>query len=87
MTKVNENSEKATIVNGVVLTKKAISRLAVLQEHNNDQLDDSSRIIADAICFIANYLDDVDSTETTEANRLMNELAIIRKEFNDLAKP
>jgi hypothetical protein len=81
------NTEKAIIVDGVVLTKKAIERLIALQNHDNEMLDDCSRVMADAVCAIVKNIDDFDKDELPRINSLLQDIAIVRANFNDLAKP
>lgn len=88
MKKSDENkAENCTIVNGVVLTEKAIKQLKNFQEHNNEQLKEASRTIADAVCLIARHHDDISADDREAVDYLMFELTFIRDNFNDLAKP
>lgn len=74
-------------VDGVILTQKAINRLIILQEHNNEMLKDSVRCISDVICLVEMHRVDLVDDEVDEVNTLLNELSIIRRNFNELARP
>lgn len=74
-------------VGGAILTEKAIHQLKTLQEHNNEMLENNSRIIADAVCFMAKHYDDISAEERDAANYLMFELTFVRDNMNELAKP
>ena len=87
MAKQQNKTENCTIVNGVVLTDKAIGQLKDFQEHNNEQLKEASRVMADAVCLIARHHDDISADEREAVDYLMFELTFIRDNFNKLAKP
>jgi len=88
MTKVNEKTENATIVNGVVLTNDAIARLVELQAGDNDGIRSAREILSDAICMMALMMDNYNHEPTQDkAKRLMIDMSYIRDNFNDLRKP
>lgn len=87
-TKLNQKTENATIINGVVLTGQAINKLKVFQETDNSMIDDCQRIIADGICFLALLLDNYDHEPTQKkVVTTITELSYVRDHFNDLRKP
>jgi len=88
MKKSDENkTENCTIVNGVLLTDKAIEFLKEIQSHDNELLDDSCRIIADVICLVIKHSDDIYDSEKTKVASLLTELAMVRDNFSQLARP
>lgn len=60
-TKVKENHDKATIVNGVVLTEDAINQLRDFQEEENHVLKISIADIHETIKILAVNIDEIDS--------------------------
>lgn len=87
MKKPETNSENCTVVNGVILTDKAINRLKEFQEHDNEMLKDASRVLADAVCLIARHYDDISAEERGVVDYLMFELTFVRDNINELVKP
>ena len=87
MKKSDENkTENCTIVNGVVLTEKAIDTLKEFQENNNYWLKYLAEEISNTVCFLAKKMDDY-TTGKEEAIELMSILGQLRDEFKQLQKP
>ena len=80
-------TENCTVVNGVILTDKAITRLKEFQEHDNEVLKDASRVLADAVCLIARHHDDISAEEREDVDYLMFELTFVRENISELARP
>lgn len=88
MKKSDENkTENCTIINGVILTEKAINRLKDFQDHNNEMLENVSRVLADAVCLIARHYDDISADERAAVDYLMFELTFVRENINELVRP
>jgi len=85
MTKVNEKSENATIINGVVLTDRACKQLTVLQEGDNHLIKHCRESIADAICHMTTDISNVE--ELKQVGPIIQELSFIRGLLEDLRKP
>ena len=84
MAKINENTENATIANGVVLTASTSAVLLDMQDHDNEMLIFMNQTLADAICFLASNIEELDHEE---CHNRMRELAFIRNKINKLRKP
>jgi len=80
-------TENCTIVNGVMLTDKAIDRLQEMQAHNNESLENSLRIIKDAVFLLARHYDDFKGEELDKVNYLKFELTFVYDNFKELARP
>ena len=80
---VNTNIE----VCGAILTQKAIAQIASLQEHDNYMLKESSRVIADFICLVLQNRSSFVDAVLPKLDALLVDLAIIRDNNEDLAKP
>lgn len=87
MAKAETKTENATIINGVVLTENAIEFLKNFQSHDNELLEDASRVIADIICLIVKHFDDIYGSEKSKVTELLTDLSMIRDNFSQLAKP
>lgn len=87
MSKIDTKTENAIIVDGVVLTKKAVTQLIQFQENDNDFIKDTNRIIADAICEIIKFSDDYREDDRPRINALLQDLTIVRQNINELQKP
>ena len=85
MTKIKETNEKATIIDGVVLTEKALKELEFVQNNDNDMLDSHCNNIADAICFLAKESDTIVKKE--ETTDIMISLAYVRDFLQKIRKP
>jgi hypothetical protein len=87
-TKVNENSESAIIVQGVVLTDKAIEMIKSLQDDDNERIKDTENAICIAICNMIQLLDASDQASFRDKiNESVIALSYIREYFDDLQKP
>ncbi len=86
--KVQENHEKATIIDGVVLTDKCLHQLESLQENDNEGLRMCRETMADAISAIAILFDYFQRPEDQErSKRIITDLSYVRDYFLDLRKP
>jgi hypothetical protein len=87
-TKIEEKTGSAIIVEGVVLTKNAISALKTLQDNDNDMLKECRNNIGDAICYMVQILDVSEMPEFKEKiNRAVINLSYVREYIDDLEKP
>jgi hypothetical protein len=87
-TKVNEKSESAIIVQGVVLTDRAIEMLKGLQNDDNDLIKDTRNSICDAICNMIQLLDaSGQESFRDKINESIRILTYAREYFEDLQKP
>lgn len=87
-TNLEENSEKATIINGVVLTGKAVNRLKEFQSNNNEIIGSIREYMADAICIMAINMDySRDKEDQEKLKRTIADLSYVRDYFDDLRKP
>lgn len=87
-TKLQEKSESAIIIEGVVLTKSAISMLKSLQDNDNDLLRDAKNTIGSAICYMVQLLDASGQEEfTAKINDTIISLSYMREYFDDIEKP
>jgi hypothetical protein len=87
MKKAEENkTENCTIVNGVVLTEKAIEILKQFQETDNYWLKYLLEEISNTVCFLAKKMDDYTKGQE-EAVILMSLLGQLRDELKALQKP
>jgi len=87
MKKEERKIENCTIVNGVQLTDRAIDRLKMLQERDNDGIDHISKFIQQAIRAIVRHLDDVDPDEIKKTQFILTNLAYVCDWIEDLEKP
>lgn len=81
------DQSKATIIDGVVLTDKLLSRLKDWQNGDNEVLSMFRNTLSDAICNIALKLDYYEDEDLRNIKDSMSNLAIIKKELKDLEKP
>jgi len=85
---MNKPEVKTTIdIQGVSLSEKAISRLKEMQDHNNESLQNSLRIIKDAVFLLDRHYDDFKGEELDSVNYLKFELTFVYDNFKELAKP
>jgi len=74
-------------IEGVTLTMDAITQLQNLQKKDNEDLDAMRVDIADAVCFLASCLDDLDNPDNGKIILIMNNLSHHRDNVNNLRKP
>jgi arginine decarboxylase-like protein len=87
-TKVNEKTENAIIVQGVVLTDKAVEMLKGLQNDDNSLIKADRDDIGDAICNMLQLLDASDQESFKEKiNKSVIALTYVREHLEDLQKP
>ena len=80
-----ETNEKVTLINGVLLTDKAIARLIEFQDRDNESIEEIRTCIADAIAFIHINVNQKELTE--ELRFVITDLFFIRDYFLDFKKP
>jgi hypothetical protein len=87
-TKVNEKSEHAIIVEGVVLTKAAIETLKGLQEEDNSLLKGTSCAVCKAICNMIQLLDTSEQDSFRDKiTQSVVALTYVNEYLEDLQKP
>lgn len=75
-------------IEGVFLTPELIRFLTNIQKDKNNELRELRERLADITCFIAtNYFSITDEKERQKLSFIIADLAIIRDELLDLAKP
>lgn len=74
-------------IDNVVLTPKALERLAAYQQSGEDGVDLDRNMLADAVCFIGKCLYMIDKQYHEEAHEIISNLALIRDNINELKKP
>ena len=74
-------------IQGVTLTEEALDELKEMQAHNNDSLNNSLRIIKDAVFLLDRHYDDFKGKELEKVNYLKFELTFVHDNFQKLAKP
>ena len=88
MAKPENKTENCTIVNGVVLTDKAIEFLKSLQNCNNSGLDADIDAISNGVCYIGSNIYQLETAEEFKVAALvMSDLCILREELKQLMKP
>lgn len=87
MAKEETKTEKATIIDGAVLTDKVLETIKSFQDNDNWEINNILlEPLSDSICFFAKNLDYL-SDERDEIIPLMNQLAFIREYLKKLKKP
>lgn len=87
MEKKDVKTENYTNVNGAILSDKAIAQLVEMQRHNNESLQNSLRIIKDAVFLLDRHYDDFKGEELDAVNYLKFELTFVYDNFKELARP
>lgn len=84
-----KNIETKTLVEieGVVFTPDAFSAIERMQNANNNHLNTTKASLSDVICWFAEALAQMDSTEQAEVNEHMCFLSQLRREIDCLRKP
>lgn len=86
MKKSDENkTENCTILNGVVLTQKAVGFIESLQASNNNYLNEVVQELTATISVLIDVMDDVD--EESEVREKIKYLNTFTKALKALAKP
>ncbi len=74
-------------VGGVILTEKAIYRLKILQEHDNEGIDHMSKIVQMGIRAIVHNLDNYEPDEIKKIQCVLTDLSYVCDWIEDLQKP
>jgi NTP pyrophosphatase (non-canonical NTP hydrolase) len=83
--KNNSDTENVIIVSGAVLTREAIEAIVEWQKNDNAKLNAQREEIADAVCYIAQNLTELNFER--EAAEVMEALGYIRECMKALMKP
>lgn len=87
MAKTDNKTENCTIVNGVVLTEKAIDRLMHFQECDNFGINFMSKTIQQGIRVIVRDLDVYNNEELRKIQTVLTDLSYVCDWIEDLEKP
>jgi hypothetical protein len=87
MEKKENNIDKATIINGVVLTDKALNYLKGLQEDGNGMIKDIREEINNSISILIGASEYLMEEDAEEAMRLIKFLNDFNKDIKKLMKP
>lgn len=74
-------------VEGVILTEKAIIQLKAFQDSNNEDLNFQLENIANAICYIASRMYNMEDEKLKDAAMVISNLSCVRDNIIDLKKP
>jgi len=83
----NSETKPAMIIEGVVLTEDAINTLKGFQNANNDFLECNLEVLADAICYINDTMDDTQKVEFKNAIEISRALSALRGYLKKIKKP
>lgn len=87
MKNADNKTENTTIINGLVLTNATIDALKGLQNSDNDLLKCNMDILADAVGYVNETMDNFEGEEFKEAVEMAQALSALRKMLNKLKKP